>query len=277
VVELSQDVLAELYAVAPDQFLFKRSELADKARRRGDGAVATAIDKLRKPTIGAWIVNALVLNDPSVVDELADLGDRLRAAQGALDAAQLRELSTERRKLVNRLTTAAFKLAERKDPPAGLRDEVSGTFDAAIADEEIAARLGRLQRTEQSYGFGFLPTGGPQLTVVRGGKDAKPAAKKAAPTKPKISAAEKRKRERARKAAQASFDKAEAAFTEANQAERELADQVRQLTKRLAKLQDQLDAARADLDQARKYTVDARAARREARTALDKAERESAD
>jgi hypothetical protein len=275
--ELSDDVIRELYSVSPDEFIYKRSELADRARKKGDGASGAAIDKLRKPTVGAWIVNALVHDDPSVVESLTDLGERMRAAQEALDAAQLRELSTERRKLIDKLTAAAFNRADRKDPPAALRDEVTGTFDAAVADDEIAARLGRLQRSEQSYGFGFLPSGSPQLTVVRGGKDEKRTAKKtpAAKAKPKVTAAEKRKRERALSSAQDAFAKAEKTFDAANENERALSDQVRQLTRKLAKLQAQLDNARAELEQARKDTAAARTARREARTALDRAERES--
>jgi hypothetical protein len=272
--ELSIDVIRELYSVQPEEFIYKRSELADRARKKGDGAVGTRIDKLRKPTVGAWIVNAFVLDDPSVVDTLCELGNRMRAAQDALDATELRRLSTERRRLVTKLTAGAFKRAKRADPPAGLRDEVTGTFDAAVADEDVANRLGRLQRPEQSYGFGFLPTDAPpRLTVVRGGRDDKPAAKKAPPAKPRVSAAEKRKRERALTAARGAFEKAEKAFDEANQSERGLADQVRQLTKRLAKLQSQLDQARTDLEQARKDTVTTRAQRRDARSALDRAER----
>jgi hypothetical protein len=275
--ELSDDVIRELYSVPPEEFIYKRSELSDRARKNGEGAVGAAIDKLRKPTVGAWIVNALVLDDPSIVESLTDLGDRMRSAQDALDAAQLRELSTERRKLINKLTADAFKRADRKDPPAALRDEVTGTLDAAIADEDVADRLGRLQRSEQSYGFGFLATGAPTLTVVRGGKQDKPAAKKTpAKAKPKISAAEKRKRERALTAARDAMSKAEKAFDDATESERALADQVRQLTRKLSKLQTQLDNARAELEQARKDTVTARGSRREARAALDRAERESA-
>ena len=273
--ELTEDVIREVYSVPPEEFIDKRSEVAARVRKNGDGATAAAIEKLRKPTVGAWIVNALVLDDPSIVASLAELGERMRGAQDALDAGQLRELSTERRKLIDRLTADAFKRAGRKDPPAALRDEVNGTFDAAIADDDIASRLGQLQRTEQSYGFGFLPSGTPHLTVVRGGKDDKPAAKKTAAAKPKLTAAEKRKRERALTNARDAFTKAEAAFDEANQSERALADQVRQLTKKLGRLQTQLDNARADLEQARKDAVIARANRREARSVLDRAERES--
>lgn len=273
--ELSDDVIRELYSVPPEQFIYKRSELADRARKNGDGAVATAIDKLRKPTLGAWVVNALVHDDPSIVDSLTDLGERMRAAQDSLDAGKLRALSTERRKLIDTLTADAFKRAERKDPPAALRDEVNGTLDAAIADDDVAARMGRLQHAEQSYGFGFLPTGAPKLTVVPGGKEDKPAAKKPPPRKPKVSAAEKRKRDRALSTAREAFARSEAGLADANQAERTLADQVRQLTKKIAKMQGQLDDARADLEQARKDAVTARAKRREARTALDRAERAS--
>jgi hypothetical protein len=272
--ELNEDVIRELYSVPPDQFLDKRSALAEAARSDGDVAAATAIGKLRKPTVAAWIVNATVHDNPSIVDDLVALGARMRTAQEALDARTLRELTAERRALIDKITATAFRLADRTDPPAALRDEVNGTFDAAIADADVATRLGRLQRSEQSYGFGFLPTGTPQLTVVRGGKSATAPAKKA-PAKPKLSAAEKRKRDRAVTAAKDAFATAEQAFDEANQSERALADQVRQLTKRLTKLQKQLDAARADLDQARTDVTTARAERREARSALDRAERDA--
>jgi hypothetical protein len=275
VADLSEDVVAQLYSVPPDEFMAKRAELADAARKDGDDAAAQTISKLRKPTVAAWIVNALVHEDGSLADQLADLGDRMRAAQDALDATRLRELSNERRKLVDRMTTAAFKKAERRDPPAALRDEVSGTFDAAIADDGIAGRLGQLQRAEQWSGFGFLPSGTPQLTVVRGGRDEKPAKK--APAKPKLSAAERRKQERALTYARDAFTQADVAFDEANRTERQLGDQVRQLTKKVARLQGRLDEARADLEQARKDSASAKSARREARSALDRAERDAAD
>lgn len=284
--DLIEDATRELYSVAPDDFMTTRSALVDAARKKGDGAAATAIAKLRKPTVSAWIVNAYVLGDPSIVTKLTELGERLRAAQDKLDAAKLRELTAERRELVNKLTTEALRRADRSDPPAGLRDEVAGTFEAAIADENIAERLGRLQRSEQWSGFGFLPSGTPELTLVRGGKDesraapaktAETAAGKAAPAKPKMPLAEKRKRERALKSAQGAFDNADAAFDDARAAEQEFTQQVRQLTKRLAKVQAQLDDARAELEHARKEVTTTRAKRREARSALDRAERDAAD
>lgn len=284
--------MRELYGRPPDEFTARRTELAGAARAAGDTHAAAEITRLRKPTVGAWLVNAVVLDDPSVVERLSELGERLRAAQSALDAAALRALSEERRRLVDTFTADAFGKAGRRDPPAGLRDEVSGTFEAAIADEDVAARLGRLQRAEQWSGFGFLPTDGPHLSVVAGGRaqdaeppgDAEPskdrksakaakAANKQAPPKP--SPAERRRQQRALAAARDAFEAAERASAQAHADEQQLNQEVRRLGTRLAKLQRDLGNARARLEKARKAATAARAARREARSALDRAERDA--
>jgi hypothetical protein len=276
--DLVADAARTLYALPPDDFLRRRGELADAARRDGDPAAAQAITKLRKPTVAAWIVNALVLDDPSIIERLTDLGARLRGAQDALDAAKLRDLSTERRRLVDELCTAAFRKADRAQPPAGLRDEVTGTFDAAIADAEVADRLGALARAEQWSGFGFLPTGAPELTLVQGGRDRpKPRQAPPQPAKARPTAAERRRLERALAGAQRAFDEADAAFDDAQAAERDLTQELRRLIKQLAKLQQRVDDMRTELEQARKDVTATRAQRREARSALDRAEREAAD
>jgi hypothetical protein len=276
------DATRTLYAASPEEFMATRGELARQARTAGDAAAAQQIEKLRKPTVGAWIVNLLAHEDPSVVDRLTDLGDRLRAAQERLDATRLRELSLERRSLVAELAKKAFGLANKRQPPAGLRDEVTGTLEAAIADPEIADRLGRLPRAEQWSGFGFLPTGAPQLTVVRGGKDSKQskesgdsprqkAGHEAAP--PKKSAAERRRQERELAKARSALEEAETAFDDAQAGEQDLTQRVKQLTKKLAKLQDELESTREALDGARKEVSSSRSRRREARSTLDRAER----
>lgn len=273
------DAVAEaarsLYSAAPDEFMARRAELARQLRADGDARAAQQVDKLRKPTVAAWIVNVLALDDPSVADRLTELGDRLRTAQDRLDAAALRDLSTERRSLVAELSKQAFARARKRQPPAGLRDEVNGTFEAAIADPEIAQRLGRLQRSEQWSGFGFLPTGAPELTLVRGGKDAPkaPAKKKAA--EPKKSPAERRREARELARARTALDEAESAFADAQANERDLAQRAKQLAKKISKLQGELEGTREDLEAARKDVASTRAQRREARTALDRAERDA--
>jgi hypothetical protein len=274
--EAVAEAAREVYAVAPDDFLGKRAEVAQRVRASGNSSAAAQIEKLRKPTVAAWIVNVLVLEDPAVVDQLTDLGGRLRDAQDALDADRMRELTSERRTLVGKLTKEAFRRAGRAQPPAGLRDEVSGTFEAAIADPDLAGRLGRLQRSEQWSGFGFAPTGAPELTLVQGGRDRAPERPRR-PEKPKRSAAEKRRQERALAAAQQEFEEADAAFDEARNTEQQLGQEIKRLTKKLAKLQDQLDTARSEVERARNDVSGARTRRREARSALDRAERAAAD
>ena len=97
----------------------------------------------------AWVVNRLVRTDPEVRSRLDSLGADLREAA---DLARLRELTAARSRLVDELTKDA--LASVPAPPAALREEVSATLDAAIADPEVAGRLGSLVRAEQYAGFG---------------------------------------------------------------------------------------------------------------------------
>ena len=166
-----RDAAQVLYGGSPDAFLDARKDLSARAKAGGDPAAAKAIGALRKPTVAAAVVNRYVVEEPETVDRLLDIGSRLRDAHEALDAATLRELSAERRSLVGELTTAALDRFGPGTPSAGQRDEVANTFDAAVADPEIAGRLGRLTRSESWSGFGVAPLTGPALTLVRGGRD----------------------------------------------------------------------------------------------------------
>ncbi|WP_375490368.1 hypothetical protein [uncultured Jatrophihabitans sp.] len=272
--ELLDAATRRLYAAPADEFAGLRRALADEATRDGDAETGRAVGKLRKPTNPARIVNALVADDPSVVDSLRDLGDRMRDAQDSFDAARMRELTDERRRLVADCARRALALAGADDPAAALRDDVLGTFDAAVADPDVAARLGTLQRPERFSGFGFAASGPPQLTLVRGGGKApakKAGAKKAAAKK--VSAAERRKQRRALDAAQRTFDDADAALDAAQSAERDAIHAVDRREREQAKAKRALDDARAALDERRTELKDAKRERREARSALDREQR----
>jgi hypothetical protein len=270
------EAMRSLYRMPPDEFMSARARLADQARQDGNSAAASKIGALRKPTTAAWIVNLLAAEDDAAANRLGELGEELRDAQEALDSARLRELSGQRRRLVAALARDAFTHAGRREPAAGLRDEVMETLDAAVADPDVARRLGVLQRAEKWSGFGFAPTGSPELTLVRGGRGSPPAAPGKS-TPPKPSAAERRKQQRALAAARDAFAAADSAHDDAQAAELGLSQRVRRLTSRLADLQHELDEAREELEAARAEVTSARSRRREARSALDRAERESSD
>lgn len=147
------DDLDSLYGTRPEEFTARRKEFAEAARKRGDAEAAKVIAAARRPTMAAWVVNRLVLTDATVRPRLADLHDALRAAHATMDGQRIRELSSVQRRLVQELTRAAFTAAGL-DPTAAVRDDVTSTLQAAIADPDVSARLGRLSRAEEWSGFG---------------------------------------------------------------------------------------------------------------------------
>ena len=160
-----REATAELYGSDPGEFTERRTALASQARAAGDRAAAKEIAGLRKPTRPAWMINQLVRADPGVADRLAGLGDELRAAAAALDGAKIRELSQERRKLVDTLIRRTLQQAGERSPSAALREDLTATFGAALADPQVARDLaaGTLLRAAHHADFG---TGAPELTLV---------------------------------------------------------------------------------------------------------------
>ena len=132
-----------------------RQELAARAREAGESAAAKQIAALRKPTRSAWVVNRLVRADPEVTERLAALAAELRDAGASMDGGRIRELSAARARLVDELTRQA--LDDLPAPPAAVREEVTATLDAALADPEVAANLGTLVRAAHWAGFGLRP------------------------------------------------------------------------------------------------------------------------
>ena len=55
-----EDVAAELYGLAPEEFTAARNARAKGAKAGGDAELAAQVQSLRKPTAGAWLLNQLV-------------------------------------------------------------------------------------------------------------------------------------------------------------------------------------------------------------------------
>ncbi len=139
--DLLAEATAELYSSDPEGFTERRAALAAQARAAGDRPAAREIASLRKPTRPAWIINQLVRGDPGAVARLTGLGDDLRAAATALDGARIRELSQARRRLIDSLIRQALQQAGEHSPSAALREDLTATFGAALADPGVAGEL----------------------------------------------------------------------------------------------------------------------------------------
>lgn len=185
--------LDELYTARPEDFTALRTTLAAAAKKSGDADAAGRIAGSRKPTAAAWVVNACALQG-TARKELTDLGSRLREAHAAMDGEAIRALTAEQRKLVEELTRTALRNSGLPSPSGALRDDVTATWQAAVADPDVAARLGRLAKAEQWSGFGdfgFTAAVGPAPRAKAEPKKAEP--KKAAPDRRAIAAAERAK------------------------------------------------------------------------------------
>ena len=136
-----RDAVTSLYSSDPGEFTERRKALVARAREGGDKALAKTIAGLRKPTRSAWVVNMLVRADRFAVSRMTALGDDLRDAERAMDGTRIRELSRRRRELMASLLQQAFSAAGLESPPAALRDEVTSTLTAALADPQVAEQL----------------------------------------------------------------------------------------------------------------------------------------
>jgi hypothetical protein len=234
--DLLADAKAELYQGDPEEFMARRQELVAQAREAGQAAAAKEIGALRKPTRSAWVVNRLVRADPEVTGRLAALAAELHEA--GLDGGRIRELTAARARLVDELTRQA--LDDLPAAPAAVREEVTGTLDAALADPEVAANLGTLVRAAHWAGFGLAGN-------TQGAPAPSPPAAKTKKPEPTEPSAERERRHREKIiSAERLVAEADRTADAANAAERQLEEAVRRLEAELAQARQQLvDARRA--------------------------------
>lgn len=225
------DIADELYGLDPGEFTAARKEYVARARDAGDRELAAAVGRLRKPTVSAWLVNLLVRERPEEITALLGLGEALRTAQRQLSGAELRRLSTQRRRVIGALEKTASRLAAehgRRASEAALR-EVGQTLHAALAEAELAEQVcgGRLETPLDYSGFG--PVG---LSVVP-----------PAPERKGTGADDIEEAERTRRALEAAVAEAETARNTADEA-RSVAERARaaveQLDEHVARLREEL-------------------------------------
>jgi hypothetical protein len=139
--ELEQAAQA-LYALPFDAFIAARTAAAKDAAA-SNKPLAQAIRTLPKPSVAAWTVNMLAHHRPDAVHQLRTLGQTMQEAQASLDAAALRELAKERRKLLGAAVGEARLAAEEqgRKVSGAVATEVEETLRAATADLAAAAAV----------------------------------------------------------------------------------------------------------------------------------------
>src|SRR5262252_3034418 len=232
----ASDVADTLYALPPKTFTAARDEQVATARNAGDRGLAAELGALKRPTVGAWLVNLVALRRPDTVESLVGLGQAIRDAQGVVSAAELRELSTRRRSELDAALALLRRLAAdtgETATPAQL-SEAEGTLAAAMADPEAAeqVRAGRLLKPLTYSGFGGGTFGGsaPATATARptAARSAGPATA-ARPRSSSVAADEQAQAEAARadaaariEAAQRQVDAATVTLDEAVETEQDL-------------------------------------------------------
>jgi hypothetical protein len=157
----TDEIAVELYLVPPAGFVAARDQLVRQARAAGHRELARELQALRRPTLSAWLVNALARHQRPRMQELFAVGRELRQAQTRLDADLLRRLPGEREALVAELLDWVRRHAADMGvhPTEVALAEVQSTLQAGLVDLAAAASVmsGHLARPMEHAGFGPLP------------------------------------------------------------------------------------------------------------------------
>jgi DNA repair exonuclease SbcCD ATPase subunit len=236
-----ESTAAELYGLAPGDFVAARTAAEKQARAEGDRELAGKIRALGKPTAAAWVANQLVRRHTDEIAALRELGAGLREATATLEGEQLRQLSQQQNRVIAALVAQGRTLAKGAGQPMSEATErgLEATLRAALADEQRADQLaaGQLQAALEHVGFsGSLAP------------DAVPKPAAPAPKRDDL-AAKRRKREQ--------LEQARATVSQARTAEREAITALRDAEAAVKEAAALLAKAERDRDRAQDARQDA--------------------
>jgi hypothetical protein len=269
----------QLYAVAPDEFMARRTALAGEAKASGNKLLTKQITALRRPTRSAWLVNLVARAEPGRLAELRELGEALQQAQQQMAGDELRRLSKQRRTLIDSLARRAAELGAEHgyDPPDSAVQEVSQTLQAALGDPAVAevVQAGRLHQAVHYGGFGpddLASALAASVPVARtdSGRPADAAATEPAAADTQAATEKATKARAEADSARAAAEEAEVAAEEATSHADDMADQVESLRQQLREAETAEREAREAARAARKRAAELR---REAATAEQAAAR----
>lgn len=264
----------ELYGGSPDDFVERRKALVAAARKAKDRELARRIAELRRPTRTAWLVNLLARESPAEVASLLGLGADLEDAQRRKDGPELRRLSQERRRTVDRLAGAAVALGLTHGYPApdSALQEVSQSLQSALSDDTARHQLrqGRLT-TAVAYG-GFVPT---DLMAAMAASLPTPTAVAEPPRPEPVEAPRPEPVVEPRPEPVEGPSPDSAGASEARAALARAEDEAAEATARADELADRIEELRAELAETEQAEVAARAEARAARRRLQQQRRET--
>lgn len=237
-----EDVAQELYGLAPEDFTAARNAQARESKAAGDAELASRVTSLRKPTAGAWLLNQLVREHRDDVQQVLDLGARLRAAQGTLGADELRALDQQRRQLTRAVAEQAGALGRDagRRVTAATTAQVEETLRSAMVDPVAGAALSTGLLTDTFSSTGLEPVD--LSRVVALAPDAH-AARGSAPAAPEADEAPDRDRERRVAEAERTVAEADAALRTAQ----EVSEQAREEASDAQGLRERLEAQREEM------------------------------
>ncbi|MCP2369775.1 hypothetical protein BJ978_000451 [Agromyces terreus] len=271
------DIANELYELPPAEFTAARNSRV-QGLRGGDRLLAKGVGELRRPSAAAWLVNRLARERRDELEQLLDLGARLREAQAEVDASALVALAKQRRAVVRALAQQAGALAEAAGHPvrAPVIDDVADTLQAAMTDASAAdaVRTGRLVRGLEAVGTevdlrdavaawsaGDAPNGAPG------------AAPNGAPGAAPRDEVGERRAKKQRQADEAEAARRAAAIADAERAATVAEDAEHEASARLDDAQAALDEAAVARDELRQALADAEQRLADAERALADAQR----
>jgi hypothetical protein len=156
---IDQQGIDQLYSVPPEQFTAARNELANSLREDGQRSDAEKVRGLRRPSLGAWVLNQLARTRPQEIARLVKAGERLRKIQ-ASGKGDLRVATQEERAVAGELLAHARSILEEsgRAPTEAALQPVRTTLAAAAADPTAAEQLreGRLAGELEPPAFGGL-------------------------------------------------------------------------------------------------------------------------
>lgn len=267
--------LDALYRLLPGEFTAARNALVKELKAAGEKELAAKVQKLGKPTVAAWAVNQLALQEAQALREFFAASDALKAVQfGSKQVSRetLDEAMGEHRKALGNLIELAREHLEKSGQGGneGTLEKIRATLRAVGAgDGREQVEEGRLTHeiTEAPSLFGVASLSSPVKV---------PEPKASPPKKPSKAANDDEEKEAAEKAKARELAKV---AREAAEAARKDADAAEELAKEKARASEAADAevekAKAALEAAREKAQAAHAAARDAKADAHRAAHEA--